>query len=90
MVVESIVILSTYWPQSLSVSDPTHTQNNTSWTITSNNAVNVGFTGGVTNIKFSGYGSISGDTIMPADNGTFRVSVDLNDDASIFVTPDEK
>jgi hypothetical protein len=41
MFVESIVVLTTYWPQSIAVSDPVHTDNVTSWTVTSNNAVNI-------------------------------------------------
>lgn len=90
MIAESIVVLSTYWPQSISVSVPTHTETTTSWKVTSNNAVNIAFSEAVENLKLSGYGSISGDTIMPNSQGTFLVSIDNNTDALISVMADEQ
>jgi hypothetical protein len=90
MIAESMVVLSTYWPQSISVSDPVHTETRTSWLITSNNAVQIHFNNKARNAKLSGYGSVSGRSIMPADDGTFTVSIDKDTDMIMVVSADEK
>jgi|JYMV01.1.fsa_nt_gi hypothetical protein len=90
MIVESIVVLTMYWPQTISVSVPTHTETKTSWKVTSNNAVNLNFSESVNNMELFGYGSISGETIMPNDQGTFRVSIDNDVSVVLTVTADEQ
>ena len=89
MIAESVVLLSMYWPQTISVSVPTHTETKTSWKVTSNNAVNLHFSEAVNNMNLSGYGSISGETIMPNDAGTFKVSIDNDVSVVLTVTADE-
>jgi hypothetical protein len=89
MFVESIVVLTTYWPQSIAVSDPVHTDNVTSWTVTSNNAVNISFDKDVTGLKLSGYGSIYNERIMPNDNGVFKVQINKDQGVILSVIGDE-
>lgn len=90
MIAESIAIISMYWPQSIAVGDPAHNEGRTSWVVTSNNAVNINFSGSVKNLKLVGYQSISGDTIMPGDKGQFKVSIDENDKVTLTVNADEQ
>jgi hypothetical protein len=90
MVAESLVILSIYWPQTISVSEPVYTEESTSWKVTSNNAVNLHFSDKVNNLKLSGWGSISGDTIMPNDAGTFTVSIDKDNEVILTVSASEQ
>lgn len=90
MFAEALVVLSVYWPQTISVSDPIHTETRTSWLVTSNNSVNLHFSGLVNNMKLSGFGSISDNIIMPNDEGTFTVSIDQNDLVTLVVSGDTR
>lgn len=90
MIAESIAVISMYWPQSISIGDPIHEEGRTTWVVTSNNAVNINFSDEVEGLKLSDYQSIHKDSIMPGDNGRFKVSIYENDKVTLTVNADEK
>lgn len=91
MLVESAVVLSMYWPQSIGVSPPVHTSLTTSWLVTSNNAVKIQFLSpSPVEARLSGYQSLSGRSIMPSDDGTFTVTIDRDADTVLVVIADEQ
>jgi len=88
MVAESIVVLTMYWPQSISIGDINYEGDQQTWIVRSNNSVNVVFSEQVEGLEISGYGSRSGKTIMPSDDGTFKVSINKNSEVVMLVTAD--
>jgi len=88
MVAESIVVLTMYWPQSISIGDINYEGDQQTWIVRSNNSVNVVFSEQVDGLEISGYGSRSVKTIMPSDDGTFKVSINKNSEVVMLVTAD--
>lgn len=90
MIAEAIAVISMYWPQSIAVSDAVTNNGRTTWVVTSNNAVNINFSSEVDGLVLSEYQSTHGETIMPGDNGQFKVSIDENEEVVLTVNADEQ